>query len=64
MHHKHLSQTPKWDYWNKTYTAKMMIFKNSNQTTDLSSQVRLWEGNQEEEVSFWPAGPSSTAADI
>lgn len=60
----HLSPTPQVDNWNKTYTPKMMMFKNSNQTTDLSSQVRLWEGNQEEEVSFWPFGPSSTAADI
>lgn len=36
----------------------------SNQTPNLSSQVRLWEGNQEEEVSFRPFGPSSTSADI
>lgn len=60
----HLSQTRKEDNWNKAHTLKMVMFKNSNQTTDLSSQVRVWEGNQEEEVSFWPVGPSSTAADI
>lgn len=60
----HLLQTPKEDNWKKTSTAKMMTFKNSHQTTDLSSQVRVWEGNQEEEVSVWPFGPSSTAADV
>ena len=45
-------------------TMRLRIFINGNQTTDLSSQVRVGEGNQEEEVSFWPFGASSTAADV
>lgn len=36
----------------------------SHQTPDLSSQVCLWEGDQEEEVSFWPFGPSPASTDI
>lgn len=46
----------------------MIHFKNNHQTVQavslMSPQVCLWEGDQEEEVSFWASGPSPTSADV
>lgn len=42
----------------------MTTFESGNQTADLSSQVRVWEGDQEEEVSVRPPGASAAAADV
>lgn len=38
--------------------------KNKAVCSKLLLQVRLWEGNQEEEVSLWATGSSPSAADI
>lgn len=46
----------------------MIHLKNNHQTVQAVSlmlpQVCLWEGDQEEEVSFWASGPSPTPADV
>lgn len=43
---------------NEKTTSKLTV------CSQLLLQVRLWEGNQEEEVSLWATGPSPSAADV